>query len=358
LDEADGEVDALFAPPVLLLDPDQVEHRFELRLQVRSRLSFRSLCVHDASTLPARGCRGEWAASAAATAPAPGRWAHVPLTFERARFSVRLVPMSLSATRTLVLIPVAIALNIVLGSLVQTVLKLPIYMDSVGTILTGALAGPIAGLATGALTDLIWAYVLPAPLAAPTAGPFAITAAVIGLLAGLWAWLGFFRSRRAPEPHVLAGAVAAAAAVVLIVLYTFSRAYTNPTAVNLPEIVFVVIVAAFVVLAAWALFIRRDAGAVTALAAGLMTGLVAAVISAPIAAYVFGGVTGFGGDALIAAFRAAGASLYQATLAQGLLSDPLDKMVECLIVFLALAALPRRMVVRFPNGERLVERAA
>ena len=47
----------------------------------------------------------------------------------------------------------------------------------------------------------------------------------------------------------------------------------------------------------------------------------AAVVSAPIAAYVFGGVTGFGGDAVIAAFRAAGASLYQATLAQGLLAD-------------------------------------
>src|SRR5262245_11770368 len=104
----------------------------------------------------------------------------------KGRMGVMLVSMPLSATRTLVLMPVAIALNIVLGSTVQQVLKLPIYLDSLGTVITGVLAGPVAGLATGALTDLLWAYVLPPPLAAPTAGPFAVTAAVIGLLAGLW----------------------------------------------------------------------------------------------------------------------------------------------------------------------------
>jgi len=263
--------------------------------------------------------------------------------------------MPVSATRTLVLMPVAIALNIALGSTVQQALKLPIYLDSIGTVLTGVLAGPIAGLVTGALTDLLWAYVLPPPLAAPTAGPFAITAAVIGLLAGLWGWLGFFRSRRAAEPRALAAAFGVAAAALIVVGYTFSRAYAGPHALDLAELVFLVVVAGFAVLAAWALFARRDAGAVLALAAGLVTGLVAAVVSAPIAAYVFGGMTGFGGDVLIAAFRAGGDSLYEATLRQGLLSDPLDKMITCLVVFLVLAGMPRRVVVRFPNGERLVE---
>ena len=45
--------------------------------------------------------------------------------------------------------PVAIAINIVLGYTVQTVLKLPIYLDSIGTILVGVLAGPLAGALTG-----------------------------------------------------------------------------------------------------------------------------------------------------------------------------------------------------------------
>ena len=265
--------------------------------------------------------------------------------------------MPLSATRTLVLMPVAIALNIVLGSTVQQVLKLPVYLDSLGTILTGLLAGPIAGVVTGALTDLIWAYVLPPPLAAPTAGPFAITAAVIGLLAGVYGWLGLFRSRRGARSTVLVAAIGVAAIVAYAVVRTFAGAYRHPLAFDLSEVAFVLVVAVFVVLAAWALFARRDAGAVLALACGLLMGLVSAVVSAPIAAYVFGGVTGFGGDVVIAAFRAGGASLYQATLDQSLLSDPLDKMVTCLLAFLVLAALPRRMVARFPNGERLLEPA-
>ncbi len=45
------------------------------------------------------------------------------------------------STRVIVLIPIAIAINIVLGYTVQTVLKLPIYLDSIGTILVGVLAG-------------------------------------------------------------------------------------------------------------------------------------------------------------------------------------------------------------------------
>jgi hypothetical protein len=34
LNEADGDVDAFLPAPALLLDPDLVEHGFELRLQV------------------------------------------------------------------------------------------------------------------------------------------------------------------------------------------------------------------------------------------------------------------------------------------------------------------------------------
>ena len=58
-------------------------------------------------------------------------------------------------TITLVMIPVAIAINIAIGQLVYT-LKVPLYLDSIGTIFVGAVAGPIAGLVTGALTNLIW----------------------------------------------------------------------------------------------------------------------------------------------------------------------------------------------------------
>jgi energy-coupling factor transport system substrate-specific component len=109
----------------------------------------------------------------------------------------------------------------------------------------------------------------------------------------------------------------------------------------------------FAGLAIYGFAVRRDLGAVLSLAAGLGIGIVAALVSAPIAAYVFGGVTGSGADALVAAFRAGGASLYAAVLQQGLLSDPLDKMFTCFTVYLLIASLPRRQLLRFPNGERL-----
>ena len=59
-------------------------------------------------------------------------------------------------TRVIALMPVAIAINIVLGYTVANILKLPIYLDSIGTILVGVLAGPIAGALTGILSNLIW----------------------------------------------------------------------------------------------------------------------------------------------------------------------------------------------------------
>jgi energy-coupling factor transport system substrate-specific component len=84
----------------------------------------------------------------------------------------------LSST-ALALIPIAIAINVALGQLVQSVLKLPIYLDSIGTVLAGVLLGPLAGAITGLLANIIWGLTL-----APAALPFAAVAAVIGLIAG------------------------------------------------------------------------------------------------------------------------------------------------------------------------------
>lgn len=184
-------------------------------------------------------------------------------------------------TLTLALIPVAIAINIAIGQLIL-ILKLPIYLDSIGTVLVGMLAGPIAGLITGALSNAIWGL-----LGNPQYAPFFYVAAVIGLLAGLFTKWGWARK-----------------------------------------------------VWMWAL-------------AGLITGLVAAIISAPTAAVVFGGVTGAGTDLIVAALRASGAGIMQATFGQGLVSDPLDKLASFLIVYLIVLALPIRLRVRFPNAEYL-----
>src|SRR5919107_2782946 len=141
-------------------------------------------------------------------------------------------------TRTIVLIPIAIAINIILGQTVAAALKVPVYLDSIGTILVGVLAGPIAGALTGGLANLIWTYVLPAPFHSDYAAPFFIVAVEIGLLAGVFGRLGFFRSRPNTPPNRLAiGAIAVVAIVAVIGIYGFIPFYTN-SETNLLDITF------------------------------------------------------------------------------------------------------------------------
>jgi hypothetical protein len=127
------------------------------------------------------------------------------------------------STAVLGLMAVAIAINITMGSL-TVVLRLPLYLDSVGTVMVGALAGPWAGALTGLLTDLVWS-VLPVPGGAgPIIAFFAPVAAVIGLMAGFWASQGVFQLRsddaRIGGFLALALGVAVAAVALLVVQNT------------------------------------------------------------------------------------------------------------------------------------------
>jgi energy-coupling factor transport system substrate-specific component len=127
------------------------------------------------------------------------------------------------STATIALIPVAIAINLAMGALIYA-LRLPIYLDSVGTVLVGALAGPWAGALTGILANLIWST-LPIPGGAgPTSAFFAPVAGVIGLMAGFWAARGVFRLRtddsRVGQFLALAAGVAAAGIALLVVQNT------------------------------------------------------------------------------------------------------------------------------------------
>jgi energy-coupling factor transport system substrate-specific component len=188
-------------------------------------------------------------------------------------------------TSTYALIPVAIAINVVIGHIWQAVLRMPVlYLDSIGTVLVGVLVGPWAAAATGGLSNIIWGLFNPGAL------PFAVVAIVIGLLAGLFTRFGWFR-----------------------------------------------------------LFFLAPI-------AGFITGIVAALVSAPIAAFIFGGITGGGADALVAVFRAYGASITQAVTYQGLISDPLDKLITFTVVALIVLALPQRMRTRFSQSGANVDK--
>lgn len=92
------------------------------------------------------------------------------------------------STVTLVLIPVAIAINVVIGEIV-VLLKLPVYLDSIGTVLVAVLAGPWAGALTGTLSNIIWGLLID-----PNAFPWFPVALFIGLVAGICASYGLFKT--------------------------------------------------------------------------------------------------------------------------------------------------------------------
>ena len=83
--------------------------------------------------------------------------------------------------RTILLLLIALAVNIALGHLMQFVLKTPLFLDSIGTILIGALLGPLAGALVGAFSNVIWYFIL----GDQSILPYAITAAFIGWAAGI-----------------------------------------------------------------------------------------------------------------------------------------------------------------------------
>lgn len=190
------------------------------------------------------------------------------------------------STVTIALMVVALAINIVVGTIVYGS-KVPfVYLDSIGTILVGLVAGPWVGLVTGLLSNTLWGlfgnvvYVQYAPVAG-----------VIGLMAGIFGGMGWFK--------------------------TWWK---------------------------WLL-------------GGLITGLIAALISAPITAYFYGGVTGAGTDILTGMFRATGASIMEAALGQGLITDLIDKTLSYFVVWLIIKALPETLLSRFSRAENVLERS-
>lgn len=121
----------------------------------------------------------------------------------------RTFPLS---TLALALIPRAVALNLALGAIVSA-LKLPVYLDSVGTILAAALAGPLAGAVTGVLSNTVLGL-----LANPVLFAFIPVTIVIGVLAGLFAKMGAFKSVwTALAAGVVIGVAAALASVPIVI---------------------------------------------------------------------------------------------------------------------------------------------
>jgi len=187
-------------------------------------------------------------------------------------------------TPRLIAIALCAALNFAVGSIVYLI-KLPIYLDSIGTILCALLIYPdrqaafvcsfVAAMISTVITTLF-------------INPFLIwfsgTEVAIALLAAFVIARGGDVFRQRP--------LAVIPFTVRVVLY------------------------------------------------GILTGVVAAVVSAPVVAYLFGGVTGSGSAFLVAFFLKAGDHLMSAVLHSGLTADPIDKMLQVLLAALLFRATP------------------
>ena len=94
--------------------------------------------------------------------------------------------------RNLTLVSMAIALNVI-GALVALGLRLPIYLDSIGTILIACLIGPKYAVMTGVCGSLVSGI---------TFDPYSIYFAPVqistGLLAGLMYNKGFLKGKKTP----------------------------------------------------------------------------------------------------------------------------------------------------------------
>jgi energy-coupling factor transport system substrate-specific component len=187
-------------------------------------------------------------------------------------------------TPRLIVIALCAALNFAIGTIVYLI-KLPIYLDSIGTILCALLLAPefVAGFVCAAIAGLI-SVVLVGLLVNPFYPWFALTMVAIAAVSA------FFTARGAPILRARPMPVAAFA--VRVVLY------------------------------------------------GIVTGIVAAVFSAPVVAYLFGGVTGSGSAFIVALFLKAGQQVLSAALLSGLTADPVDKTLEVLLAALLYRATP------------------
>ena len=84
-----------------------------------------------------------------------------------------------SSTRAMIFASLGIVINLVFGTIVQS-LQIPLlFLDTIGTIFVSVILGPFAGALTGGLTNVIQGM-----LTNPKDIPFAIVNIVIGLVVG------------------------------------------------------------------------------------------------------------------------------------------------------------------------------
>ena len=189
----------------------------------------------------------------------------------------------MSANRTLKLTTLALCsvLNI-LGGTVALLLRLPVYLDSIGTVLAAALFGPAAGLVPGLISGLI---------SGMTSDVYAFYYIPVQLVIGLTAGFVFHRLR---PSHT-----------------TLSRR----EGLSLCTM-------------GWRLF-----------PAALVLSLPGTVVSSAITAVLFGGITSSGSTVLVQLLHSLGMNLTLSVCVVQALTDFVDRMIVLAVVLVILPAV-------------------
>ena len=188
-------------------------------------------------------------------------------------------------TPRLVAIALCAALNFAIGNIVYLI-KLPVYLDSVGTILCALLLFPDRGAAiVCAFMAGFIGVILTGLVLNPFLPWFTFTVLAIALVSALLTARGTETFRTRPLP------VASFATRVVL--------------------------------------------------CGIVTGIASGVVSAPVVVWLFGGVTGSGSALVVAYFVKTGNFLWDATLRSGLIIEPIDKTLQVLLAALLYRATPR-----------------
>ena len=198
-------------------------------------------------------------------------------------------------TPRLVAIALCAALNFAIGNIVYLI-KLPIYLDSIGTILCALLIFPdrLAAIACGFIAWFISA-ILTGLILNPFLPWFSLTVLSIAAVSALLTGYATRTFRARPLPLVPFASK--------VLLY------------------------------------------------GLITGIVSAVVSAPVVVYLFGGVTGSGSTFVVALFLKTGQQLLDSVVLAGLATDPVDKIAEVLLAALLYRATPREFIAMLAPAE-------
>lgn len=129
--------------------------------------------------------------------------------------------------RLLALIPLAVALNVVIGRLAAAI-GLPVFLDTIGTVLVAAMAGPAAGIATGLVSQAVAGFQIGQHMFA-----FAPIQVIIALTAALAARRAGFRSLPMAVGWGLLTGLLAGAPSALIAYHVFEGVTSpGPTAVT------------------------------------------------------------------------------------------------------------------------------